>query len=342
MKIVVLVFLLGLFGPLGVAARVAVREARERVLATDSEIVALEFSADGSKIAALGERGDFHIWDAASGEVVGVRRFALPQSPSARSISISPRLDEMASIVDRDVFAEVQISSLLDGRVLARIPGKPMISSVRFSRDGERLACVVFDPFNGWYGPALVVSAKGAPLFEVGSPSAVQDVCWTGRGELMTLGGGATHFWSETGECELWWRAPDTFLGLDASCDASADGETFVVGETLGIIDWSNVKASRETSFACVFRRDGTTLFRREMPGRSTTRLSPRADLVAVRPLKADEFHLYALSHGAEVGHLRAKHLVFSPTERVLAWDDGARVHLAPVSWLGRRLNLLH
>jgi WD40 repeat protein len=121
----------------------------------------LEFSPDGTALAALGEPGALKVWDAATGR----ERFALKgRSGRLYAAAYSPDGKRLATVTSfGDAPARVQLWDTTTGRLLLTLPTPEPPDQIVFTRDSYRLVAAFSEFHDAPAGPVQVWDATPLP-----------------------------------------------------------------------------------------------------------------------------------------------------------------------------------
>jgi WD40 repeat protein/serine/threonine protein kinase len=166
----------------------------ERTLPHRGEVLAVEFSPDGHRLASACADGTAQLWDVASATKLGV---AMRHDGPVTSVAFSPDGKTLATS-GRD--GSVRIWNALSGKPL----GRPMdhgsaVTAVRFGADGSSIATA-----SRAAAPCLWSIASGQPIRHPSlTPAAVGAFSFRPDGRLVAIAGDDGKVWSvspETGE----------------------------------------------------------------------------------------------------------------------------------------------
>jgi WD40 repeat protein len=201
--------------------------------------VAIDYSADGRRLAVGGEGGGVGVWDAESGEQLGALLRA-PRGPRGPQ-TLNPRTVDALAFGQGDLLAAAEAGGAvriwdLGRRELLRPPLRlpPSVLGLAFSPDGSQLA-IPFGAFSGEgpNGVEILDVGSGERVARLSSDGQVGSVAFSPDGSLLAGGqvdGGAL-LWATDG-----WRRVGGPLALgNASAlqvEFSPDGHTLATSHS--------------------------------------------------------------------------------------------------------------
>ena len=197
---------------------------------------AIDYSADGRRLAVAGEGGGVGVWDAESGEQLGALLRA-PRGPRA----VNSRTVEALAFGQDDLLAAAQVGGAVriwdvGRRELLRPPLRlyPSVRGLAFSPDGSQLA-IPFGAFSdeGPNGVEILDVASGDRVARLSTDGEVQSVAFSPDGGLLAGGkvGGGALLWASDG----WGRVGRALARQNASTlevEFSPDGHTLATSDS--------------------------------------------------------------------------------------------------------------
>ena len=200
--------------------------------------VAIDYSADGRRLAVAGQGGGVGVWDVESGEQLGALLRA-PRGPR----TVNPRTVQALAFGQGDLLAAAEVGGAVriwdvGRRELLRPPLRlpPSVHGLAFSPDGSQLA-IPFGAFSdeGPNGVEILDVGSGERVARLSTDGEVRSVAFSPDGSLLAGGevdGGAL-LWATDG-----WRRVGRPLALRNASTLevafSPDGHTLATSHTVG------------------------------------------------------------------------------------------------------------
>ncbi|MFO0906591.1 MAG: serine/threonine-protein kinase [Pirellulales bacterium] len=220
------------------------------------QIVALEFTPDSERLAAIDMEGTIQVWDAATGKSWKRHVDASRKLPPLQMLSLY-----RPAVISRDgrwaALACGQIVNVEDGALKTRVPP---FSAAGFSPDGRRLALLPKTGALNRHVVQLFETESGAKLHELKllkqdvnhfvpvselkfSPDGTRFAASTGRGGIVLQFLGEAIVWDAASGEELLRIAPGSTSVT--SLDFSSDGMLLALGGDSGVVQLYDAKSGR-------------------------------------------------------------------------------------------------
>jgi DNA-binding SARP family transcriptional activator/WD40 repeat protein len=282
---------------------------------------AIDYSADGRRLAVAGEGGGVGVWDVESGEQLG----ALLRAPRGPRRGVNPRTVHALAFGQGDLLAAAEVGGAVriwdvGRRELLRPPLRltPSVLGLAFNPDGSQLA-IPFGAFSdkGRNGVEILDLGGGERVARLSPDGEVQSVAFSPDGSLLAGGqvdGGAL-LWATDG-----WRQVGRPLALQnastLAVEFSPDGHTLATSQGGSAALWD--VASQEPIG----------------PPLTATPTEPgRSDTSATARFTPDGARLFVLADPDDPGEGRASNL-----GRAIRWEVDPEVWLQRACALGGSL----